>query len=217
MKRNPAKSGKQYRLAQAVAHGKARKTGMSKKVAREIIAKTPKGKRSKFTRHNPARKRNPEQAAARAYEDTHGQPPKVETLVETKIAYHKNLAGMGRLLELQIERMDRKGVVTVTGFGKDCILALNENQTQLFIVGGNQAVDLKCFGIRTKHEKQVLGLCRSVTYFTEKVHLIEKDGGKGAYEHKFKDPKPFIVYDARNKLLSFAGGGYSIPAEGIDG
>ena len=35
--------------------------------------------------------------------------------------------------------------------------------------------------------------------------------------HKFKSPRPILIYDTRNKLLSFAGGGYTIPSEGIDG
>lgn len=299
MKRNPAVSAAQYRLAEAVLHGTARsKTQMSKKAAKELIEKTPARLRSEFMRSNPSdaykagyaglkagasrygtvnlspsiaqreewghawsqfmagwraaqkekenagkksrrkfkkaarkrlgligkhakrnngKKRNPEDTAIAAYRDTHGQLPKRDTFVQTKLAYHKNLAGMGRLLELVIFRMDGKGEVTVSGFGKDCMLALNESQSQLFIVGGNQAVDLKCFGIKEPHESEVLGTCRSVAYFTEKVHLIAKDGGKGAYEHKFSSPRPYIVYDTRNKLLSFAGGGYSIPAEGIDG
>lgn len=245
MKRNPAVSAAQYRLAEAVLHGTARsKTRMSKKAAKELIEKTPARLRSEFmkenagkksrrkfkkaarkrlglvgkhAKRNTGKKRNPEDTAIAAYKETHGQLPKRDTFVQTKLAYHKNLAGMGRLIELVIFRMDGKGEVTVSGFGKDCMLALNESQSQLFVVGGNQSVDLKCFGIKEPHESEVLGTCRSVTYFTEKVHLIAKDGGKGAYEHKFSSPRPYIVYDTRNKLLSFAGGGYSIPAEGIDG
>lgn len=42
----PAKSGKQYRYMQAVAHSNV--VGPSKEVAREIIEKTPKSKRSLF-------------------------------------------------------------------------------------------------------------------------------------------------------------------------
>lgn len=45
----PAKSAKQYRFMQGIAHGmKPRKgVGPSKEVAREMIEKTPKGKFSK--------------------------------------------------------------------------------------------------------------------------------------------------------------------------
>lgn len=41
----PAKSGKQYRLMQAAAHGKSRLGGPSSAVAKEFISKTPKKKR----------------------------------------------------------------------------------------------------------------------------------------------------------------------------
>lgn len=44
----PAKSGKQYRKMQAVLHGNSTGVGPSKEVAREIIEKTPKSKRSLF-------------------------------------------------------------------------------------------------------------------------------------------------------------------------
>ena len=50
---NPAVSAAQYRLAQAVLSGTARETRMSKKVAREIVDRTPARLRSKYSR-NPA-------------------------------------------------------------------------------------------------------------------------------------------------------------------
>lgn len=46
----PAKSGKQYRLMQAVAHGAKIDAGPSKEVAKKFIAETPKKKRSIFQR-----------------------------------------------------------------------------------------------------------------------------------------------------------------------
>lgn len=46
----PAKTGKQYRLAAAVAHDPrmAKKTGMPMDVAREMVEKTPAKKRKAF-------------------------------------------------------------------------------------------------------------------------------------------------------------------------
>jgi hypothetical protein len=46
----PAKSAKQYKFMQAIAHGSSNKidAGPSKKVAEEFISKTPKKKRSIF-------------------------------------------------------------------------------------------------------------------------------------------------------------------------
>ena len=251
-KKNPAVDAAQYRLAQAVLHGKPRtKTSMSKAAAKELIEKTPAKLRSQFMKqnagpkswrkskkaahkrlglHRKRTKRNPEQLAADVYAETHGKPATIETFIETPIKYHKNLAGWGRLEFLEIERLDGRGIVTVNGFGKSCMLAMNEKKDQLFITGGDQAVDLRKFGIAGAHEKEILGLCKAVGYYTEKKHLVDKDGGRGTYVHKFgvtfkngrhvKDPGaelPTIVYDVRNKLLSFAGGSYRIKAEGIDG
>lgn len=44
----PAKSGKQYRFFQARLHGNSIGPGPSKEVAKEMIDKTPKEKRSIF-------------------------------------------------------------------------------------------------------------------------------------------------------------------------
>ena len=46
----PAKSAKQYRFMQAVAHGANIDTGPSKKVAEEFIHKTSKEKRKEFSK-----------------------------------------------------------------------------------------------------------------------------------------------------------------------
>lgn len=48
----PAKTGKQYRFMQAVAHGSSNKVdgGPSKAVAKEFIKKTSKEKRKEFSR-----------------------------------------------------------------------------------------------------------------------------------------------------------------------
>lgn len=46
----PAKSGKQYRFMQAVAHGANIDAGPSKKVAEEFIHKTPAKKRKLFAK-----------------------------------------------------------------------------------------------------------------------------------------------------------------------
>lgn len=163
---------------------------------------------------NPGRKRkNPESSAVQAYVLTHGKQPGVTTEVSTPIKYHSVLAGMGKLEKITFAG----GPVKALSFGKGTDLAMNEKRTQLFIVGGDQSVNLRDFGISPVHEKEILGEVRSVVYFTEKLHLTKKTGGKGPYEHTFGRPRPTLVYDVRNKLLTFAGGGYTIPAEGIDG
>jgi hypothetical protein len=47
----PAKSAKQYKMMQAIAHGYSSDKGPSKKVAKKFIKETPKVKRSIFANY----------------------------------------------------------------------------------------------------------------------------------------------------------------------
>jgi len=172
------------------------------------------GQVRKRSKRNPA-KRNPEATARAAYEDFHGKPPETVVTVDTPRHYHGVLAGIGKLDFVTFYRPE--GKARGIKFTKGTFLAENEKRTQLFIVGGDQSVNLRDFGISNAHESEILGEVSEIGYRTEKLHLIEKDGGKGLYVHKFSVPRPTLIYDTRNKLLSFAGGGYTIPSEGIDG
>ena len=169
----------------------------------------------KAAKGNPHRKRNPEALAAAAYRDFHGKAPAKIITVDTPKHYHGVLAGIGKLDFVSFHRPEgkAKGIKFTAG----TYLAENEKRTQLFITGGDQSVNLRDFGITKPHEHEILGEVSEIGYRTEKLHLIEKDGGKGLYVHKFGMPRPTLIYDTRNKLLSFAGGGYTIPSEGIDG
>jgi len=53
----PAKSAKQYRFMQAIAHGAKSNTGIgpSKEVAKEFVSKTSKEKRSLFSKKDKKR------------------------------------------------------------------------------------------------------------------------------------------------------------------
>jgi hypothetical protein len=200
---------------------------------REKVAKRkPKAKRRRnrgsmkrrTLRRNPA---NPLPASQEAYEGFHGRPSTEEVSVSTPIEYHKYLAAIGDLRKFKILTPDGKYKVVVTFTKPYPILAMNEARTQLFIEGGDQSVDLKDFGISEPHEEEVLGTLRDVYYFTRKDHL-GSEGGTAVYHHKFgskehhvfgkkRTPYPTVLYDTRNKLMRIAGGGYSIPDEGIDG
>ena len=171
-------------------------------------------------RHNRGRN-NPVPQAQERYEKFHGHPSKELVEVKTKIHTHGVLTSLGDLKKLVIVSPAGHRVV-IKGFKgagfKDAFLAMNEAATQLYIEGGDQSVNLADFGIRQPvHEKEVLGVCESVYYFTTKDHLQPEDGGTAVYKHRFGRKKPTIVYDVPNQLLEFAGGGYTIPDEGIDG
>ncbi len=179
-------------------------------------------------RLNIGKRRNPEDTAVERYEYFHGRKPDVDTVVKTPIHEHAVLSGIGKLQSLEILAINGSRKVLVEHF-KGALLAQDEKGKQLYIVGGDQAVTLKDFGITQAHELEILGALTSVVYFTTKDHLMPEDGGTANYDHKFGDGArkyefgkkgtrfPLIGYDVRNKLLSIQGGGYELPAEGIDG
>lgn len=176
-------------------------------------------------RKNPARS-NPMEEAAKFYEGFHGRPPDEFVRIDTPIHYHKVTGAIGDLRKLIIITPDKRYRVTVTFRKPYPILSANEKRTQMFIDGGDQSVKLADFGITEPHEKEVLGQVQKVHYFTTKEHLGD-EGGTAIYDHKFgkkhltfgkkKSPMPTAIYDTVNKLIEFAGGGYTIPDEGIDG
>lgn len=175
--------------------------------------KTNRGRKRK--RKNPGRL-NTAEAAEQFYEGFHGEPSKHSVKIETPIHWHKHTGGIGELRKLKIKSANGFWRVTVKFSKPYPILSAAENRKQLFIDGGDQSVNLRDFGIKTPHEKEVLGQVTDVYYFTTKKHLRPEDGGTAIYHHKFGRVKPTIVYDVPNQLMEFAGGGYTIPDEGID-
>lgn len=189
-------------------------------------------RRKKGKRKNP---RNPVGAAQARYESFHGRPSEELIEITTPIHEHSVVSGIGELRKLVVIAPDGR-IVTIKNFGVNragqmCILSQNEEATQLFIDGGDQSVNLEDFGIlEPYHEWETLGEVRNVYYFTTKDHLGD-DGGTATYNHKFggigefrtstgrkvrrRSRKPTLIYDVRNRLLYFSGGGYTLPDEGI--
>jgi sulfur carrier protein ThiS len=158
---------------------------------------------------------NPADAAAAKYEEFHGRPSEETVTVKREIHYHKHLASLGKLKKLVV--VSREGYNVPIDRFKGAILCENEKGTQLYVEGGDQAVDLSQFGIDPDeaHEMEVLGDVIQVLYFTRKDHL-GKEGGIANYDHKFEEPYPELQYDVRNEQLIFSGGRYVILPEGID-
>jgi hypothetical protein len=172
---------------------------------------------------------------ARVYEDFHGRPPDEVIEVVEQLHEHSALSGIGKLVALTIAAVDGKTIVEIGDFG-GALLAQDKGRTQLFVRGGNQAVNVKDFGIdpKRKHEQEILGAALEISYETRKDHL-GKAGGAGEraiHVHEFSDleaiaksdPRrskgsrlPIVLYDTRNKKLAFAGGGYDLPDVGIRG
>ena len=171
-------------------------------------------------RSNKGRRRNPEESAAERYEFFHGHPPETDTTIERTEHRHDVTSGIGKLVSLKIAAVNGSKVITLGDF-RGALLSQDEKGTTLFIKGGDQKVDLKDFGIVPPyHELEVLGAAVEVGYYTKKSHLRPEDGGQAVYEHKFGSHRsrlPIMLYDVPNKQILFAGGGYTLPAEGIDG
>jgi len=125
--KNPAISGEQYRLAQAVLSGTYYSpTGMTTKVAREIVERTPKKLRSEFMKRNPGLFNHHSLIGEDEMEqveeltrDFHGRDP-IETIqLSLPEYYHDDLAELGRLVELAIcDPEDNKFIVTLD-FGSE--------------------------------------------------------------------------------------------------
>ena len=179
---------------------------------------------------NPGKKRgkrNPLDTAAAAFQEFHGEEPKDVLTWDEPYHYHGVTAEIGKLIELVIripkDRGARNRIVVVKGF-KGARLTMNEERSQLFVEGGDQSLDVEDFGIKTNHDFEYLGELVRITYHTNKTHL-GREGGDADYVHTFgkmesngrKTELPRVGYGRRNEEILISGGGYEIPAEGIDG
>jgi len=200
---------------------------------RELKKAIAHDKKNAPRRRSNKGRRNPLDGAEARYESFHGRPSEEIVEVSTRVHEHSVLSGIGDLVKLIVITEDGHKVVISKLEDRDgnpALLAQNEAATQLYIEGGDQSVRLSDFGIyEPYHESETLGRVRNVYYFTTKDHL-GNEGGTAIYNHKFggireveirgktrrkRSPLPFLVYDVRNRLLSFSGGGYTIPDEGI--
>ncbi len=141
-KRNPAKFDRCVKAVQK--KGKARNAYA---VCKAATSRGNKGKIERFyLRTNAGSRRNPEQPAGDRYEYFHGRKAEVDTDVKETIKYHAVLSGIGKLVSLEIKAINGNRKVLLSNF-KGALLAQDEKGKQLYIVGGDQAVSLRDFGI----------------------------------------------------------------------
>lgn len=201
--------GRELRIIPA---GKNGKRAANRSTGRKAMVKRV-AKRS--TRRNAGR-RNPLDESRKVYAEFHGRESEQTVEITTPIHQHTYLSGIGELEKLVIRSRTGHEVI-LSQFG-GAILAQNEKpnkKPQLYIEGGDQAVDLQKFGIgEPVHEEEVLGELVQIHYYTVKDHL-GNEGGEAVYFHKFSKPYPTVNYDTVNRLLTISGGKYSILVEGI--
>lgn len=163
------------------------------------------------------RRANPSTDADAMYESFHGQPPTETVEVVEELREHGHLATLGTLVELKLQSMAGKDI-SIEWTKDNPYLASNEHGTQLYIVGGDQTVDLKALGMagdKWEREHMVLGVCHEVTYRTrkgfDKFRLVD-------YYHNLGEEtgvQPMLAYDTVNDKLSIVGGQYEVKPEGI--
>ncbi len=213
-----SKKGGAYDPRAVCAAAGRKKYGRAEMTRRAVAGK-------KRAARNP---RNPLDTSQAAYEGFHGEPSKGGTTVQEKSHYHTHVWELGKLTLMRIALpSDRRepGLKNTVDLefdyeGKNpARLTGNEERNQLFIDGGDQAVDVEVFGIDkdSLHEKEFLGWLKEVWYFTDKKHL-GKDGGVAVYKHKLGEEGgelPGVVYRVIDKRLEIVGGSYTIPDEGV--
>jgi len=200
----------------------------------------------KHTRGKVSKRRNPEAAAAIAYEQFTGFEPSRVTEIESTEHVHKWLAGNGQLIALclidvkgkpftvlsngwsydgpQTDISAKKPSKTANGWqfdpstNLDAITWLNrsEDGKQLYILGGDQTLDLPGMGFSKTdvRDKMLIGTITRVWYRMRKTfeakgkeevdfyHDFGKEGSEGIC--------PVLEYKPRDPSLHFVGGRYTI-------
>lgn len=159
-------------------------------------------------------------AAAAMYATFHGRDSG-ETLryVEDE-RYEDNLAVLGEMVEIKLETLGKKAQALEISFdGCHVLLTANPAGTQLYLVGGDQSVDLKAVGLTGHQANKVdvaLGIAVEITYRTQKA--FDKFATIDYFHQtseETKDQYPVITYDTVNKTMKIVGGSYRVAAEGI--
>jgi hypothetical protein len=205
-------AGGSMEVADAVAMIRATSKNKRSEYAHEIWGK-------RYARRNPAR--NPEDAAADLSEAWHGRPASQSTDHIEQVRYHGVLTDLGRLKEITVMVSERKGQKIL--FDKDTRLASSENGKQLYVVGGDQSIDLAALGIDGEEAEKdcvFVGEVHCIMYVTAKDHLGKADMVIGPYEHHMGEKggtMPVLIYDTLNDQVGFAGGSYFIDPTDYDG
>jgi len=185
-------------------------------------------------------KANPEASSDAVYEQFHGAPPTETLEITEQFHEHAHLAGLGDLVEISVKLTGGENIGGKTTLKapdpqtapESQIVrgACNEERNQMYLVGGDQFIDVEKLGFRAdfeiKHEGEVfeateikdhmiIGEILKITYQTEKGF----DGFKTIdYFHKVGEDtkvRPFLTYDYRSQHMGIAGGQYVIDERGI--
>ena len=170
---------------------------------------------------------NPQQngnGAAKLAREFHGRDNRETTEVIERLKIEDDLAELGSLVQLDVEMPN--GDIMEIGFDwtdEDMVrLTSNPKGTQLYLLGGDQSLDLPDLkGVKGLDKVSIpIGPVVRITYYADKHHLSgPKQQKRGMqYYHDFGEESgevPTLIYDRINKKLSFSGGEYKVKDAGI--
>jgi hypothetical protein len=188
-RRNPITSAEQYGLMQSVASGRSTHGDISREVAREMIAKTPRRLRSQYMKEL-AKHRNPEEPIVPEVEDKskewHGRGNRYVTEVEENETYDTDVAELADLEELGIMTPNMGNRFTISFKRDRPKLCCDGEGHNLEVIGGDQELNVNQVGIEHDGKRMVpLGYIYYIVYETDKHHLEGSNGYPESYEHYF--------------------------------
>lgn len=175
------------------------------------MAKRLSPKSKSGNRRNPAAT-----AAAQLAEAFHQRPSRTVTSHEEARVEPIELAGLGRLVQLEVKTPSRE-TFQLDFNGRPVKVTCTPDGGQIYFVDGDQRVDLQGLGLAEYLPKDhiTIGQATRITYFTRKgFHNFEPTN----YVHKFGEDKgypPTLHYDVHSERLYLSGGTYQVTEAGI--
>jgi len=230
--------GKRYGIVENPMKRKAKRTNAGRTVKigkRKIRASSRRAARilrRLVAAETSRERRNPESQSAEMYRMFHGRDPQEIVEYITQEHMHHNLWGVGDLVQLTVvtpqgykvdidlhKRQGREEFADPSGVpaGDRVVLAANEDCNQLFLVSGDQSLDLDRLHIPESERKDntLVGALTALVYQTRKdFHKFELTD----YTHKTGEEsgvRPLLVYHPRTPSMEIVGGRYRIERPGI--
>lgn len=198
------------------------------RIEAELKKLKPAAKKRANTKRKPARaaargtkskprrrRRNSDIEEARSgFEQFHQKPSTRVIEVSQAYKYPDNYYELGKLKELRFDLDPNNKAFPLTHFGP-CMVVSTADGSNIYLIGGNQKVDLSALDIASDKDFIELGPCTYISYHTQKgFHDFEPID----YFHHFGEDDgifPNLTYDRLNETLFLVSGNYRVRPEGI--
>lgn len=208
---------------QSLAPTKGKRNGRRlRRVRSAVPVRSGKGSRKNPYVHAAGKRkgrRNGEQEQAEnLYATFHGRNSAETLTFADEVRSREWLGGLGKLVELRYLTPTNYEACTAFEGDRAPQLASSGDGRSLYLVGGDQSIDLAAVemdGPEWRKDLMLIGVLFELTYQTEKefhsFQLID-------YYHELgeeTDVCPMLVYDTLNRRLLIVGGQYQVRPEGI--